>query len=807
MVGRSKIVEISRNVPSTEAVQTNVQDEDVMIATAKQGYDDAHIEDASATAFEPDSGYLEAWEEEPATPTRQWKSIIIGALLLVACVAWTGFWAWANRDELLRPASPARIVELITLWAVPASLIALCWLLAMRLSSHEAKRFGDVAALLRTESEALEARIKIINGEITLARSFLAENARELESVGRASAKKLTEAADQLVTALADSDQKAQILQTVSSAAVSNLELLRNHLPVVTSAAKDATNQIGNAGNAANEQIQNLTASVRSISEASEATSATIQQLEQQSTHVAQKIGSAANEASSVLNTANSTNEERVISLLSKLQSETVDIEKRIGEAAENIEALSDTSAQRLHDHLAKLQTIIANVDAAATSHDKKISGIVSKLTTSLDDNEQKLAALNNETASHFESMISRVDSLINDCDERLAAIDESATDRIAKLAFAITALSESSGELVINLSGNEERAAAMLADAEKVMASLGNVSRELGETIPAAFDNVQKRLVDTNAAIVAVRSESAAIETQSASIKTRLTDLDDLLQSQRASVEAMLGENGASLDERKRQIDELSASLNATHSLIADVAATAEEQLTGSLKRVSDAAREAANSSKTIVEAELADIGERLTEQNKALLAGAIDAQLASLGSAVNDAVNRNITLSEEAANRVAAQLQSISELTANLEQRASVAREQFDGIDNDAFARRMALLTESLNSAAIDVAKILSNEVTDTAWASYLKGDRGVFTRRAVRLLDGGEARVIADYYNEDMEFRDHVNRYIHDFESMMRVLLSTRDGNAIGVTMLSSDIGKLYVALAQAIDRLRN
>jgi hypothetical protein len=80
-------------------------------------------------------------------------------------------------------------------------------------------------------------------------------------------------------------------------------------------------------------------------------------------------------------------------------------------------------------------------------------------------------------------------------------------------------------------------------------------------------------------------------------------------------------------------------------------------------------------------------------------------------------------------------------------------------------------------------------------------------VFTRRAVRLLDAGEARAIADHYGEDSEFREHVNRYIHDFEAMMRVLLSTRDGNAIGVTLLSSDVGKLYVALAQAIERLRN
>ena len=54
--------------------------------------------------------------------------------------------------------------------------------------------------------------------------------------------------------------------------------------------------------------------------------------------------------------------------------------------------------------------------------------------------------------------------------------------------------------------------------------------------------------------------------------------------------------------------------------------------------------------------------------------------------------------------------------------------------------------------------------------------------------------------------MLFRDQVNRYIHDFEAMLRHILATRDGSLLGVTLLSADMGKLYVALAQAIERLR-
>jgi hypothetical protein len=161
----------------------------------------------------------------------------------------------------------------------------------------------------------------------------------------------------------------------------------------------------------------------------------------------------------------------------------------------------------------------------------------------------------------------------------------------------------------------------------------------------------------------------------------------------------------------------------------------------------------------------------------------------------------------SREAALQLRDQLAVVNELAGNLEHRVAHARRRAEEqVDND-FARRMALITESLNSSAIDITKAFDDDVADTAWSSYLRGDRGIFTRRAVRLLDNQQAREVADIYRADADFRETVNRYIHDFEAMLRSVLSTRDGHALGVTLLSSDPGKLYVALAQAIDRLRD
>ena len=100
----------------------------------------------------------------------------------------------------------------------------------------------------------------------------------------------------------------------------------------------------------------------------------------------------------------------------------------------------------------------------------------------------------------------------------------------------------------------------------------------------------------------------------------------------------------------------------------------------------------------------------------------------------------------------------------------------------------------------------KLLSDEVDEKAWDSYLKGNRGVFTRRAVRLLEGSETRAIKAHYEADIEFQDAVHRYVHDFEAMMRRVVADKDGGIIAVTLMSSDTGKLYAALAQVVDKRR-
>lgn len=761
MTAQSKIVEISRSGSDPAPSDALVESPDAI----------------EEPLFEEDSTAEDYWEDADDI-VRPWGRILLVSALVLAAFGWTGFFLWAHHPELLAIPSPVRASQLIFEWAGPIAVIALIWLLALRMSSTEAKRFGDVAVLLRNESEALEQRMRRLNGEIALARSFLAENAKELESVGRLSAKRLTEAAEQLSVALHDSDERAKTLQVASNAAVTNLEQLRNHLPVVTSAAKDATNQIGIAGNTAHGQIKAIVESLQAMDASAAEASNTLTALNDQVSTSTTTLESRLTEASEHLSLTVQNSQEKTTALLSELSTGVTDAEQKLVEAANDLDARMSASHQRLEANLGSLSEAIAHLEAVGDAQD-----------------------------SNSKALLQRVKASIADCREEVAKFGDDASDQIAKLAFAVSALNERSDELDTRLTTTRGNTDALIGKTEEMRAGLGSLAEETDTILAPRIEQMASIFAEAQQSFAALNAELAAAENGTGSLVQSISALEQIVSTQ-GEVVTRIGEQSSEfLSTQHEQVDILSASIVHTRSALEDLAGIANEQLVASLLRVRETTKQAAEASRKIVDEELADVAEKINESGRLAIASAVEQQAEALEVAMREAFDRNLALASDVEERIARQLRLVEEMATNLEQRVNEAHSSFAGADDDGFARRMALLTESLNSAAIDVAKILSNEVTDTAWAAYLKGDRGVFTRRAVRLLDSGEAKIIAAHYDDDAEFRDHVNRYIHDFESMMRVLLSTRDGNAIGVTLLSSDVGKLYVALAQAIERLRN
>jgi hypothetical protein len=231
-------------------------------------------------------------------------------------------------------------------------------------------------------------------------------------------------------------------------------------------------------------------------------------------------------------------------------------------------------------------------------------------------------------------------------------------------------------------------------------------------------------------------------------------------------------------------------------------VSETAASRLVEALLRVRETAATAADQARDTLAQVIPEAAHAIEAEAAVALRRAAGRGLDEQIAKVADVAGTAVGAATRAASQLEAQIARIGETSAALEAKVEAA----EAVERESFTRRASALIEALNSAAIDLSRGLTEEIGDAAWAAYLKGDRGVFTRRAVRLLDAEEAGEIVQLYEADAGFRDAVNRYIHDFEAMLRIVLAQRDGSPLSVTLLSSDVGKVYVALAQALERLR-
>lgn len=752
---------------------------------------------------------------------RSWSDYVAPIFLTAALAGWTGLFGWAHRSEFLG-ITAANAVKLIGEWAVPAVLIGVVWLLLLRSSRSESRRFSDASIKLRNESDLLQAKMQTVNEEIAMAREFLAQNARELESLGRQSSARLIEAAEKIGQALNDGEAKAKILEQVSNAATINMDQLRKHLPVVTSAAKDVTNQIGGAGNSAQLQVKSLIAALQRVAVAGAEARDNIAGMEEQAVRANAGLSHHITENAAFLRSFMEQSAQQMQQLTTTMNESASALSSRLEQgSAGAIAAINDALAdltERLKD----------NADKVSEHLEQSSSDLAAKIAHSNDDIsqmvERNLAKLNQQAATldqslstveskvsaedaRSEKMIARVNEHLAHRREQVQAIDDEAVQRSVKLAFALEALIKTSTELTASLNANTANTDGLAERSERILLAVREANKALDEILPAALSRADQQIKSSLAQMEMAKEQAGGLDEYSRMLLSKLGQMEQVIAARRDELGSLIVSGADTLTNSQQQADALSESLQRTQALIGELAQIKDEGLIETLDRVQENIRLAVQQSRKIMETEMEGVAARLSEASQNSLQSAIQEQVGAVDRIMNETIQNNISLSNVTAEKLNEQLAQIDDMTGNLEMRLADARSSFAGIDDDSFARQMALLTESLNSAAIDVTKILSNEVTDTSWAAYLKGDRGIFTRRAVRLLDSGDAKSIASHYDDDAEFRGYVNRYIHDFEAMMRALLSTRDGSAFGVTLLSSDVGKLYVALAQAIERLRS
>ncbi|TGX55971.1 hypothetical protein E5A73_02325 [Sphingomonas gei] len=706
----------------------------------------------------------------------------------LAVAAWFAGMGWLTWPAFERGLEPVALIQLIAALCVPPALIGIVYLLTLRTSRAEARRFGVTARKMRAEAAALERVLATLSQKLAENHAILAEHTTTLTSLGEHAAERVEGAAGMVERQAQRMDGGIRTFGEAMGQAEKRFEIILTTLPKAHDEMQGLAGRIDAAGLLASQRAAALDTQLTALSE--------------RGREADQIAGGAAERLAAHISRMEATSETASVRLEQVTGQMSVAVDAVLDRAAGAVDEARKGIATQGEAILAMLSANQAALDRAGRDSAEALGERMAVIEAAIGRVGERLAQEQGRGDSLFAGLSAGVDRL----DRELQVLHAAGTDRTQSLAASISALQGSTDAMSEALRTGDQLARKVIGTSEDLLTALDASAREIDETLPEALARLDTRITASRRIVSGAKPELLALVTAAESTHDAIEAIADVVSQQRDTLAKTQASLLDTLASGSQQAASLGAIVDDTIETTRRFAETAAPQLVDALISVRETASAAAAHARDALATIVPSAASALEEASGTALKRAVDGTVRREMVQLADTTEAAVNAATHASERLTQQMLALADATSRLEARIEEERVDRERADSDNFARRTTLLIEALNSASIDIAKAFSAEVTDGAWAAYLKGDRGVFTRRAVRLLEPGDTREIARLYDADPAFSEHVNRYIHDFETMLRHILALRDGSTLGVTLLSSDMGKLYVALAQAIERLR-
>jgi len=109
-----------------------------------------------------------------------------------------------------------------------------------------------------------------------------------------------------------------------------------------------------------------------------------------------------------------------------------------------------------------------------------------------------------------------------------------------------------------------------------------------------------------------------------------------------------------------------------------------------------------------------------------------------------------------------------------------------------------------ESLDLLAVDIVSMIDHDAAAGLWDRYKRGERNVFMRGLCSMQDRKALEEISRKYRTDRHFMRTVDRYIGEFERLLKEVSGDDRGQVMARSYLTSETGKVYTMLAHAAGR---
>lgn len=522
--------------------------------------------------------------------------------------------------------------------------------------------------------------------------------------------------------------------------------------------------------------------------------------------------------------------EERLGALRSGQEATASDVQASVSASLAAIEMqLGELSSRQVAAAALLQEQASAHVDAM----DARLADLRMRQQAAAEQIEEQLAANIASIESRLGQMRAGQQGVTDELQQQVAASIVAAEARLEDLRLGQTQITD---QLQAQLAGGIAAIEARLEDLRALGAErLGETSERIARTI--------EEIDGVGAALSAGQDATAVLEAQVSKLLPMLGDFTAAADSKLPEITASFdgaADRGramiAQLDELRDRIESqvsvlrdsaaaferdheavvglsetLAGHFSEARGIVGEIQASTEQTAIAAAARMVDnvvQVRQSVNATASEIRGLLSDVVAEAEQsldtfastKAEAAFGAPIRLQIASL----EDAAVRAAEAANGASERVSARLVELMRTISETEARIDEVDTRMDVRARDTLAARSVKLVDSLNSASIDVARLLAVDAGDDAWDRYLKGDRSLFARTMVRLADKETARRIARHFEHDEPFKEEAARYLDQFETLIRRVLKDPDGDALGLVLLSSDIGKLYVLIAQSIGR---
>ncbi len=736
---------------------------------------------AMQPTFDQDQ-WTESRAEERGAGGRQ----VLGLALTTLAALWLAYAAWsAGRSLIGQPLSSPATAQWIAIVAGPLALLGLAWLMFGRTRRKESERFTRSVVAMRNEARSLEALLEVLSQRIFDSRSELTMISQHLMQLGDDATTKLGGITSEFNASSDKLIRHGEALDRAAETARTDIAVLLEDLPRAEAAARSVAEQLRSVGGESaqktatfTEQVNELAARTqeadRIIAEASDRISARLAEIEQAGSAAATRVDEAESSFSGTLGALLERTSATLENIRSGIDAQAAAVAALVEQASAGLGKTgtdaAETLASNIHHANTSLEVLAMRV-ADQESASKRMMAEIERGLALIDQRFSELSANGDARAHHFLDSLTRARTEL----DTLAANASAQDDAIGSIAERTIALRE----------------------------TISRLAEEIRESVAPALGEAQGNADRLATAAEAVKPEIGWIRDAATEASERLTLSGTKISQEQDRLAALLAAVDEGVGSAEAKLGALSSAIAAAQTEANSLSADTGPALVAAMVQVKEAAGHAADRAREAIEAMIPATAEKLSDETRQALEKVIRESVEERLRDVEAVAARAVEAARTASDRLTQQMLSIGQSAAALEAHIEETNKHHREKDSEAFARRVALLIDSMNSAAIDVGKILADEIDDKAWDSYLKGNRGVFTRRAVRLLGGTENRQIRTQYELDLEFQRSVKSYVHDFEAMLRRVLAERDGGIMAVTLMSSDTGKLYAALAPAVE----